>query len=381
MRTKASSRQVHHVFLVPGFFGFVNFGRLVYFAHVKEMLETAFAESGLRAEVHRSPVPPTASIRVRSAALAADVASLVGPRDTVHLVGHSTGGLDARLLVTPGVQLDVGDVEPLASRVRSVVCVSTPHRGTPMARFFSGIVGQKLLWLLSLGTVAVLRTGRIPMSVLVRVAAVTARSQLPGGKAAALFDQLYDELIGELPTEQRGPINEFLHAMRHDQSLIPQLTPEGLDLFDAATADRPGVRYGCVVTRSRRPAVAARLAAGLSPYDQASYTVFEWLHRMAARFPERAVPRLDDDQDARMRAEFERPTAREDNDGIVPTLSQIRGQVIHAVRADHLDVIGHFDDPGHDPPHHDWLTSCSGFERPAFERLWRDVAAFIAESV
>src|ERR1043165_9962660 len=33
----------HHVCLIPGFFGFVNFGRLVYFTHVREFLEDALS--------------------------------------------------------------------------------------------------------------------------------------------------------------------------------------------------------------------------------------------------------------------------------------------------------------------------------------------------
>ena len=69
------------------------------------------------------------------------------------------------------------------------------------------------------------------------------------------------------------------------------------------------------------------------------------------------------------------PTPR-DSDGIVPTLSQPYGQLLHAVIADHLDTIGHFDAPRRDPPHYDWLTSGSGFNRLAFEELWRKVVDF-----
>ena len=69
------------------------------------------------------------------------------------------------------------------------------------------------------------------------------------------------------------------------------------------------------------------------------------------------------------------------NDGIVPTLSQLWGEVICAVTADHHDVIGHFDDPEHDPPHYDWISSGSGFSRNDFERLWVGVADWIAAGV
>ena len=66
-------------------------------------------------------------------------------------------------------------------------------------------------------------------------------------------------------------------------------------------------------------------------------------------------------------------------DGIVPTRSQVYGRVLAAVRADHLDAIGHFDQPAHQPPHVDWLISGSGFRRPQFERLWKDVTDFMLE--
>jgi hypothetical protein len=65
------------------------------------------------------------------------------------------------------------------------------------------------------------------------------------------------------------------------------------------------------------------------------------------------------------------------NDGIVPTLSQAWGQVVHAAVADHLDVLGHFRDAEHDPPHVDWLVSGSDFDRRRFEALWGDVARFL----
>jgi len=69
------------------------------------------------------------------------------------------------------------------------------------------------------------------------------------------------------------------------------------------------------------------------------------------------------------------PTA---NDGLVPTFAQAWGEVIDVARADHLDVIGHFHDPRHRPPHVDWLFTGSGFDRSAFDAVWSRVAAFLA---
>ena len=66
------------------------------------------------------------------------------------------------------------------------------------------------------------------------------------------------------------------------------------------------------------------------------------------------------------------------NDGIVPTLSQVHGRLLHAAWADHHDVLGHFHGPTHVPPHFDWVCSGSGFDRDHFVALWGDVARFLA---
>ena len=61
----------------------------------------------------------------------------------------------------------------------------------------------------------------------------------------------------------------------------------------------------------------------------------------------------------------------------MPTRAQVHGRVIAAVRGDHLDVIGHFNDPATDPPHFDWLTTGSGFDRARFEAVWDGVLDFL----
>ena len=64
------------------------------------------------------------------------------------------------------------------------------------------------------------------------------------------------------------------------------------------------------------------------------------------------------------------------NDGVVPTLSQLHGRIVHAVCADHLDVVGHFTLAAENAT--DWLPSGAGFTPEAFEALWDSVAAAIA---
>jgi hypothetical protein len=64
------------------------------------------------------------------------------------------------------------------------------------------------------------------------------------------------------------------------------------------------------------------------------------------------------------------------NDGVVPTLSQLHGRVLHVARADHLDVVGHYTLAAEGTG--DWLPSGAGFTPEGFDALWDDVAAAIA---
>jgi hypothetical protein len=76
-------------------------------------------------------------------------------------------------------------------------------------------------------------------------------------------------------------------------------------------------------------------------------------------------------------AHLGRMPSRRDNDGMVPTLSQVWGDVIYAVQADHMDVMGHFHGPLDHPRHVDWLRTGSNFAMPEFEGLFGAVASFM----
>jgi hypothetical protein len=318
---------------------------------------------------------PTASLPRRAARLAETIAASDGP---IHLIGHSSGGLDVRLLASPGVALPTAlDVEAVARRVRSVVTVSAPHYGTPVAAFFNSVLGQRLLQLLSLSTMYILRFGALPVSALLKLGAAFARVDRHLGVNSALLDQLFGLLLADFSPPRRQAIGRLLDDVQRDQALLSQLTPDGMEVFNAGVRDRPGVRYGSVVTRARPPGVASTIAAGLDPAAQASHAVYHALYRLAARTDKRHRPHLDAAQARTLRQAYGALPTMSANDGVVPTLAQVWGEVIHAARADHHDVIGHFDDPAHDPPHFDWLATGTGFDRPAFEALWSDVAAWL----
>jgi hypothetical protein len=343
----------HHVFLIPGFFGFVNFGRLVYFGHVREYLEDAFAREHLRVEIHGTRPGPTSSLSKRAVELVRTIVESAPANAPLHLIGHSTGGIDARLLTSPNVTLATDlDVQAVAARVRSVVSVASPHRGTPLAAFFSSMMGQQLLRLLSLATITVLRRGRIPAAVFSHAARVLARIAVDRTSVpVALLDHLERELIGALDPDQHDLFDAFLRNIHGDQDLMPQLMPAAMDLFHAATVDRAEVAYACVTARAAPPTLRARLKLGAHPWRQATYALYSWLHHRVGG-----------------------------GDGIVPAASQTHGELLHEARADHLDVLGHFEDTNATPPHVDWLNSGSGFDRPQFEAIWTNIARFVARA-
>ena len=366
----------HHVVLVPGFFGFANLGDFTYFGHVRDLLTELGPTLGIDGEVEVVRTEPTASLP-RRAALVCEAMSALLDRSPgrISLVGHSSGGLDARLVVTPGVALPTGaDVERCARAVRAVVTVSAPHHGTPLAQAFSSLLGQQALRLLSLITIHALRTGRLPITAVLKLAQLVRFRKAP---PSGVLDQLYQQLLADFSGERRKSVETFLADVRTDQGLVGQLTPAGMELFNASAEDRPGLPYGCVVTQARPPGLKSLWAAGFDPYAQSTHALFVGLQRFAAGSPRDARARLPEAATAVLRRAYGRIPSPAANDGIVPTLSQVHGKVLHAAWADHHDVLGHFNAPTHVPPHFDWMASGSGFTRERFEALWEDVAGFL----
>jgi hypothetical protein len=369
----------HHVLLVPGFFGFATLGEFAYFAHVRDYLVEIGPEVGLSGEVEVVHTVPTASLRKRAALVTEAIATVLdrsGGDAHVSLVGHSSGGLDARLAVSPDVSLPTSaDVEACARRVRAVVSVATPHAGTPVAHYFNSLLGQQILRVFSVATMYSLRAGRLPLRASYDLARIFRRRNAP---PAGVLEQLYQQLLSDFSLERRRAVEEFFGQLGKDQDLLAQITPAGVDPFDAATHDRPGVRYGCVTTMSRPPGVRSFLGAGLDPYAQATHAMYVALYRIASTTPPERAYRLGLARVHALSRKFGTRVDSRSNDGMVPTLSQLHGDVVHAASADHHDVIGHFHHPTHVPPQFDWVASGTGYTRGAFEATWRDVAAFIA---
>lgn len=366
-----------HVYLIPGFLGFANVGQIAYFGHVRRILTTRLAAVGLDARIHIVHTPPTASLPTRAARIAATIAATARGAGPLHLIGHSSGGLDARLFTAPEIALPTSlDVERLAARVRSVVTIATPHHGTPLASFFTTLRGQQLLQLLSLLTIYTLHFGHLPLAGLlwmgsrfVRLGGLVANSEL--------LDELFGRLLEDFTPARRRSVRAILRDVVHDQALMLQLTPEAMEVFNASVRPRPGVRYGAVVAEAARPSLCSTIAVGLDPAAQVTRAVYGALYQLAAATPRHLSPRLAPEVARALRHAYGATPSAAANDGIVPTRSQAWGRVVHAAIADHLDVLGHFRDASHDPPHVDWLVTGSRFDRVRFEALWSDVTYFL----
>jgi hypothetical protein len=121
------------VLLVPGLLGFNRFASFSYFADRVVTALRVGIESHVRRPVLVVPVStlPAAPLAQRQTALFENIAELrrrFSTIERVHLVGHSTGGLDAYLAIGDG-GLSVG-FKTARDVIRSVVTLAAPLLGT-----------------------------------------------------------------------------------------------------------------------------------------------------------------------------------------------------------------------------------------------------------
>ncbi|TNF63230.1 MAG: hypothetical protein EP303_02940 [Deltaproteobacteria bacterium] len=367
-------RPRHHIVLVPGLFGFARLGGFDYFMHVEEALASRFLERGADCEFVLVSSPPTGSIVHRTQVLMDAIQqSCADDAGAIHLVGHSTGGLDIRLLASPTAWPDLPD---WFNRVRTVTSISAPHYGTPLAYFFTTMAGTRLLEALSLLTYMTLRAGGPPLTVLTPVIAALGRVDQALGVESRILDKTTELLLSFLGDEGLTEVQKWFDGIRTDQGAIIQLTPESMDIFNAGVEDNPDLRYGCVVTRMPPPGPVRLLKNLRSPINALSAAVFSTLYVGAGRTstvypPPNPAPEVRQYLEQRLERELDNTL----NDGMVPTASMIWGNVLWAGTADHLDVLGHFHGD-RDSSHTDWMVSGAGFREDDFDEVMDAVAEF-----
>ncbi len=387
------SSATHHVYLSPGMFGFTRLGSYDYFTHVQRALGARFKKAGQVLETHLSDVLPTASVRRRAARLAELIASTCSGSGPIHLLGHSTGGLDARLVASPSAQLPTSaDADPARwlPRLASVTTMNTPHYGTPLASFFATAKGQQALYALSAFTVIGLSLGERPLAVASVLMGVIGRSDRALGITLPILDRSVESLLGVVDDARNPDVRTYLKAIKDDQGAMLQLSPEAMDLMVAGFEDRPGVWYQSTVSMAPTPSPRTWVGIIGHPWHAISLALFTALHDITARYdehypcarvaihPDAPDAPILQSTEAVLAAALGRAPDFHGNDGCVPIRSQLWGTLVWAGLGDHLDVLGHYHDITPESQielrHHDWLTSGSHFDDASFDALMDAVA-------
>ena len=395
----------HRIYHSPGMFGFGRLASYDYFVHLERALGERIRAAGDEAEIHVAHVKPNASIRRRALLLAELVSSTCaldgGP---IHLVGHSTGGLDARLVASPTVSLGALPAnQAWLDRLASVTTINAPHYGTPLASFFTTVSGQRALRALSALTIVALSVGSPPLAIMGGLVTVFGRVDQTLGLKVKMLDRVTEALLRQIDEVRSPEIREYVDAVRVDNGAMVQLMPEAMDLFLAGVEDRPGVAYQSTVSTAPSPSPRTLLHSLTGPWRALSGAIFALIHGITARYdhcypcsaPDRpdVVPTTRGENDRALTTALGHLPDLSANDGAVPIRSQIWGRLVWAGYGDHLDVLGHFDDapPGRprrerprDPPgvapHVDWLSSGSGFDRARVASLMDAIVAGLLES-
>jgi triacylglycerol lipase len=377
---------LHHIYFAPGLFGFPHLASFDYFAHVRRALDARFRDAGQLLDGHVVDVPPTASLRRRAAKLAELIDRTSGGEGPIHLLGHSTGGLDARVVASPNVQLPISAAAlRWLPRLRSVTTMNTPHYGTPLASFFATRNGLHVLHALSAFTFVGLSLGARPLAAASVLIALVGRGDRAMGIELHLLDKSVDALLGMVDTARSPEVRAYLDAIKQDQGALLQLSPEAMDLMAAGFEDRPGVSYQSTASMAPTPSPGKWVRTLGHPWRAVSLALFTALHGITAHDDERypcAATRPDpaggaawagERTEAMLVRAFGAAPDVHANDGVAPLRSQLYGMLVWAGLGDHLDVLGHYRDERPEQPdelrHHDWLTSGSSFGRTHFDAL------------
>lgn len=392
-----------HFVLVPGFGGFDALGALSYFDGVADLLRGDDRPISVCAFANL----PTAGVETRAAALRRWLidqlrrgALCPDKDDTLHLVGHSTGGLDIRVLLRTmrddetRKDPDGDDVREILNHLRSVQFLSTPHYGTTLAsyRVFAALFSG-----LARGSYSTLRATRQWGA----GALAKAFRRLPTGKGwvqaivdtAADFDPDSDALTRALGRASYFDALKWLHHIGDDTSALDDLIPEPFEARQREAShpvEAPRAlraiqmpvatdTYRCFEQSDPafRSYVTVARVDPTAPYDLFAIADFLFRKRPFAGWSPRTVKLLE--------GGATRELSVTDHDGIVNAVSMVwptpEASVI--VEADHGDIIGHYTSTqrttsGAASPRrrYDLLRSDAGFDAHRFQVVWRAVRDF-----
>lgn len=399
------------VVLAPGFLGFDHFGGFPYFAQtVSTAIRMALEEAGRDAMLDLRILPcstiPAGSLAerqevfLRSLTRSLDWAEKQSGRPAhLHIVGHSTGGLDAELLTLRKPLAHQFWPEP-ADRVRralrSVISIAAPLAGTSLA-------DAALVQLLATNELHsfkdVLSWPRTQLERMVKLPSALPELwpellDLLEGIPPLLKDDAFKLLAGNAWYDPHAVV-EFVNSLRTNRKLLNDLRPPEV----AATLS---IGFDSRLERIQRARylTVARAASGPST---PSGKLFEFFYGLTARYADdeglgtvaKAInERLASGKIPIIGSSPELPPLRAaSNDAVVNTLRQLPlapetlelqlERIAAVVVADHLDVLGYFPTPtpfAEEAPN-GFLNSGSRFRDREFCALYRSVAREIAKGI
>lgn len=364
------------VLLLPGFFGFDHFESFYYFAdRVSATLRGHVeAEAGAPFPVIPLATGPADGLAHRQKCFLDAMHQIdraLGGVDRIHLIGHSTGGLDADLLLCKrplnGEKWSDAD-QSIRRRIASVTTLAAPLYGTTLAladisRFAAEpFANAKLVGSLIPATAAI--------AAIVPERLSTTGAQLLGGA---------------------GAVYRFLRQMLYRRELLSELAPAHVEqLRETNPRELTDVPVTCFVTCPLPNLTPSRERATRPD----AFFLYLTNHTAGARVhsvssPVRAnIARLNDPKAPVIASPSEPPRPphlydENDNDAVVNSARQLEPKAALGaiVYADHADVLGHYD--RRDPLHPNRFVKEGVFRSGAhfgdneFFELYRRVASIV----
>lgn len=192
------------------------------------------------------------------------------------------------------------------------------------------------------------------------------------------LDYFREKVILPFAEDPEDPeIRAYLEALGKDSGTLADLSQEACSRFAKGVQDAPDVRYASIATCAPR----GRVLRAMPPAVWASTQIFHLFHFVTGRYArEHGYALQTEAVENRFREDLGMEPDDRDNDGLVPTRSQIHGELLGAYLSDHLDVVGMF-------PHYEgnrrfvgWIDSGSSFRTPELRDLYGRIADAMAEA-
>jgi triacylglycerol lipase len=376
------------VLLVPGLLGFGKFGdppSLSYFDQVALRLAEFTGWAADRFLVHTPP--PTGALEWRVKSLFEAVTTLIAkglpsgePVDRIHLIGHSTGGCDIRLLLNeryswPDPPSPVARAE-LCDRVGAAITLSAPLQGTPIARRLRGTMEAAIpvLYVLSI-------LGKQPMRLSLRTKIAGASLMILHLVAERSAQEGLRALVeAVLPPDAKDEVVAYLDKIVTDHELIHNLTAFAMSRLNAVIRGGDQRPLRCYVTVAPAPGVSGLLTAGL-PLRALQTAAYAFAYWNTLPDPGEMPSELGPFPQGRWieSAGHEALAYEGTSDGVVTSSSQtVDGTAAGIVAGDHLDVVGHFASKRF--PGVTVFRSGSGFDDARFDALWKAIASDVVRA-